>query len=116
MQTLTTLDLSSNQIGDQGAQYFAEVLHKNSVSQNQSLHFYHIHHSYFIQALIKLDLRNNGIGDTGAQYIVEGLEKNSVRQNQSFHLSYASFLFYTDTQRTLPPGRSNRSSRCTISW
>jgi hypothetical protein len=42
-QTLTTLYLYSNQIGDKGVQYLSEALQKNSVKQNnQFIHFYHI--------------------------------------------------------------------------
>jgi hypothetical protein len=33
-QTLTTLYLANNQIGDQGAQYFADALQENQVTSN----------------------------------------------------------------------------------
>jgi hypothetical protein len=38
-QTLTTLDLTSNQIGDQGAQHLANALQQNKVTRFSSLFF-----------------------------------------------------------------------------
>ncbi|CAF2265566.1 unnamed protein product [Rotaria magnacalcarata] len=58
-QTLTTLYLDRNQIGDTGAQQIAEALTKNVT-------------------LTTLYLGSNGIGDTGAQHIAEALTKNQA--------------------------------------
>jgi Ran GTPase-activating protein (RanGAP) involved in mRNA processing and transport len=76
IQTLTILYLSANNIGVEGAQYLGEALEKNTVRQNQSLHFYYIHLSLFIQTLTELSLYKNQIGAQGAEYI-EKLKKNS---------------------------------------
>ncbi len=61
--------------------------------QNQSLRFYHIYLSFFIQTLTILNLEYNAIADEGAKHLGEGLKENKVRQNQSLrfyhiHLSY----------------------------
>ncbi|CAF1317869.1 unnamed protein product [Rotaria magnacalcarata] len=59
--TLVILDLESNQIGDQGAQYLGEALKKNT---KRTL----------------LDLKHNQIGDLGAQYLGENLQTNIIRE------------------------------------
>ncbi len=61
--------------------------------QNQSLRFYHIYLSFFIQTLTILNLERNTIENVGAEHLGEGLKENKVRQNQSLrfyhiHLSY----------------------------
>jgi hypothetical protein len=78
IQTLATLSLNNNQIGDKGAKYLGGALENKAVRQNQSLHFYHIHLSYFIQTLSTLILAGNQIGDKGAKYLGRGLQKNTV--------------------------------------
>jgi hypothetical protein len=65
---------------------------EHSETNNQFLHFYHIHLSHFIQSLTTLDLSGNGIGDKGAKYLVEALQKNTVRQTISFFTSII-FIF-----------------------
>ncbi|CAF1691629.1 unnamed protein product, partial [Adineta ricciae] len=56
--TLTTLDLSGNQIGDAGAQYMSDALRHNTT-------------------LTTLDLSGNQIGDAGAQYVSDALRHNT---------------------------------------
>jgi Ran GTPase-activating protein (RanGAP) involved in mRNA processing and transport len=80
IQPLTTLWLSSNQIGDKGAQYIGGALQKNTVRQKHLLHFSHIYLSHFPQTLTALHLDHNQIGDKGAQYLGEALQTNTVRQ------------------------------------
>lgn len=58
---ITTLNLSSNEIGDEGTKSLCEVLKKNSV-------------------LTKICLDRNKIGDSGAESISELLKKNSTLQ------------------------------------
>ncbi|KAF8929331.1 hypothetical protein BGZ52_002349, partial [Haplosporangium bisporale] len=55
--TLTTLDLESNSIGDDGAQTLAEALKTNNT-------------------LTTLYLEDNSIGDNGAQALAEVLQTN----------------------------------------
>ena len=49
IQTLTTLNLNGNEIGDQGAQAIGQALQTNKVTQTMILfNFYHIHLAHFI--------------------------------------------------------------------
>ncbi|CAF2250775.1 unnamed protein product, partial [Rotaria magnacalcarata] len=57
--TLTTLNLTSNEIDDDGALYLANALVNN-------------------RTLTKLDLIQNQIGDEGAHYFADALTKNTV--------------------------------------
>ena len=82
---LTLLDLSNNQIEDEGAQYLAEALQKNTVKLDHSSHFIHFQLSLFIQALIRLSLAFNQITVKAAQYLAQALQNNAVRPNQSHH-------------------------------
>jgi hypothetical protein len=77
VQTLTTLYLHENQIGDKGAQYLGEKLQNNTVRKNI---FTFTVFFYFIQKLTELYLHNNRIGDNGAQYLAQGLSYNTVRE------------------------------------
>ena len=64
MAVLTTLDLSVNRIGDEGAKAIAEALK-------------------VIAVLTSVDLRVNSIGDDGAKAIAEALKVNAVLKNLS---------------------------------
>jgi len=77
-QTLTTLNLWDNGIGDQGAKYLSNALKQNTVGQNLIL-LSHPTIFDFIQTLTKLDLARNQIKDQGAQYLSEALLNNTVR-------------------------------------
>ena len=77
IQTLSTLDLRYNEIGDQGAQYLGEALRHNTV-RSSLLHvfYHHLIPVSFIQTLTKLELYGNHIGAQGAQYF-ERLKKTN---------------------------------------
>lgn len=47
MQTLTLLNLSWNEIGDNGAQYLSDALQNNTVNHFQSTRFYAMSSSFF---------------------------------------------------------------------
>ncbi|CAF0988062.1 unnamed protein product [Adineta ricciae] len=64
--TLTTLNLSWNKIGDAGAQYVSDALRHNTT-------------------LTVLDLYDNEIGDAGAQYVSDALRHNTTLT--TLHLS-----------------------------
>lgn len=71
------LNLAENRIGDQGANYLADVLRHNTVKILQSC----ISSSCLfkrIQTLNKLNLHENRIGDQGIQYIADSLTHNTV--------------------------------------
>jgi len=104
IQALTTLDLSSNQIGAQGAQYLGEGLKHNTVRSSLLLVLCMVSvFSLLIQTLTTLDLQSNKIGDQGAQYLGEGLQHNTVRSSlllvlcivSVFSLSYRHSLHST---------------------
>ncbi len=69
--------------GTWGCSLVSEALQKNTVRQNQSLHFFHFHLSLFIQTLTELYLDNNQIGDKGAQYL-QKLKKTNTNLNISW--------------------------------
>ncbi|CAM4774913.1 unnamed protein product [Rotaria magnacalcarata] len=86
-QTLTTLHLGRNQIGDTGAQQIAEVLITNQTLSRLDLGHNRITHigvQHIADALAKnqmlaiLGLGGNEITDTGAQHITEALTKNQT--------------------------------------
>ncbi len=76
-QTLSTLNLDSNQIGNAGAQYLAGALRNNTVIPI-IFHLSHYHLFLYIQTLKTLLLSSNKIGDEGAQHIADGLKNNTV--------------------------------------
>jgi len=47
-QTLTTLDLSRNEIGDKGAEHLANALQQNKVTRLTSVFFLTLHVLFFI--------------------------------------------------------------------
>jgi len=78
-QTLTTLNLESNTIGDKGAQAIAQALEKNQVREIFSF-FISIRHLFYLsQTLTTLHLESNKIGAEGAQAIALALQRNQVR-------------------------------------
>ena len=104
IQTLTTLNLSSNQIGAEGAQHLSDALLHNTVRQNH-LFFLSLSLSlllllsyptafYFIQTLTTLNLYDNQIGAEGAQHLSDALLHNTVRQKHLFFLSLLLLLSY----------------------
>lgn len=95
MQTLTKLNLTRNQIGDQGVFYLAQALQQNRVV---IIHFrfayYFSHILDSTQTLMTLYLAENRIGDLGAQHLGDALQKNQV-QPFCLHL-------FTDTAHSKP--------------
>ncbi|CAF0751735.1 unnamed protein product [Adineta steineri] len=107
--TLTTLNLGWNEIGDQGAQDLANALQINKVttilvSASSSLHF--IIHILFTQTLTTLDIAGNQIGAKGAQDLANALQINKVTTilvSLPLHSTSTSTLF-TQTLTTLNIG------------
>ncbi len=79
-QTLETLFLSNNDIGEKGTQYLGEALQTNTVRVKQTL--LSILCWYLIQTLTTLNINNNQIGESGAQYLGAALQTNTVREKQ----------------------------------
>ncbi|CAF4277639.1 unnamed protein product, partial [Adineta steineri] len=87
-QTLTTLILCDNQIGDIGAQHIAEAIESDQTLQKDlhdriaklGSHYTNILASALNinQTLIELDLSKNSIGDAGAQSLAKALQKNQT--------------------------------------
>ena len=82
-QTLTTLNLQYNQIGEKGAQSIADALRTNTVSLflllTHSPSHPHPHHRRLLtQTLTTLNLQYNQIGEKGAQSIADALRTNTV--------------------------------------
>jgi hypothetical protein len=78
-QTLTTLYLSINQIGQKGVQHLADALEQNKVTlipPHSSYQSFLTRH--FTQTLTALYLSNNQIGDQGAQHLADVLKQNKV--------------------------------------
>lgn len=100
-QTLTTLDLRFNQIGEKGAQYMSEALLTNMVGGKMCLLLYFILVSYFTQTLTTLDLRDNQIGDIGTQCLSKALRSNTVRGKLCLHLPPILVFYFTQTLTTL---------------
>ena len=81
IQTLTTLGLGKNQIGDEGGKAIGQALQTNKVTQTMILfNFYHIHLSLFIQTLTTLNLNWNQIGYEGRQHLLS-LTKKRITLN-----------------------------------
>jgi ABC-type uncharacterized transport system substrate-binding protein len=75
-QTLTTLDLNYNQIGDAGAQYLADALRNNTVTLILSSSISYTHRHVFTQTLTTLDLNYMGIGDDLRNEVKELVKRN----------------------------------------
>ena len=99
-QTLTTLNLERNEIGDEGAQHLARALKVNRVR----LDFSTSRHSSAIfishRHCTTLHLAVNEIGEEGAQHLASALQVNTVRLDfwTSWHSS-AIFLSHRHSQR-----------------
>ncbi|CAF5167304.1 unnamed protein product, partial [Rotaria magnacalcarata] len=76
--TLTTLDLSWNVIGVDGAKRFADALQHNKVIRSLSSTMAYIFPYFFAQTLTTLHLRDTGLGDEGAAFIANALTQNTV--------------------------------------
>jgi hypothetical protein len=88
-QTLTTIDFGSNKIGDLGAQYLANVIQQNKVTQFPP-HFFSL--NILLQTLTTLKLDHNHIGSQGAQYLASALQQNKVTQSALFFLLFNNLL------------------------
>ncbi len=77
-QTLTTLELGTNQIGDRGAQHMAVVLQNNMVSLILSSYTQYISLHSFPQILTTLVLESNNITDDGVRHLADALQNNTV--------------------------------------
>lgn len=74
MQTLTTLYLDNNRIGDQGVQSIGEALDQNIVRPKHSLRCSDFQFHFVTQTLTTLYLFQNEIGSKGVEYL-EKLKK-----------------------------------------
>ena len=74
-QTLNTLELSANQIGDRGAEYLSAALRNNTVSRifssTQKTRI-----DFFTQTLTKLNLGDNQIGSKLMNELDQLIEQN----------------------------------------
>jgi hypothetical protein len=96
-QTLTTLNVWKNEIGDERAQHLADALRDNTVILilPSSISYTHIH--FFTQILTTLDLEYNQIGAVGAQHLADALRDNTVIPTLSSSISYTHLHFFTQT-------------------
>jgi Ran GTPase-activating protein (RanGAP) involved in mRNA processing and transport len=99
MQTITILNLSNNQIADEGTRHLATVLNQNTVTliviSSLSLYSY-----FFTQQITTLDLSNNQIGDIGAESLLKVLKTNEVIFAVSSFLLLTFSFVKSDTHRT----------------
>jgi len=116
IQTLTTLHLNDNQIGDQGAQYLGEALRHNTV---RSL----LLHVFTIITFLSLSYRHSlylTCRPMESEIKVHNIWVKHCDTIQWDHYSFMflpsshSCLFHIDTHCTQPVVQSNRRSRCTI--
>jgi len=116
IQTLTTLQLDSNQIGDQGAQYLGEALRHNTVRSS-------LLRVFTIISFLSLSYRHSlhsACRSTELEIKVPNIWMKHYDTIQWDHHSFVflpsshSCLFHTDTHYTQSVAQSNRSSRCTI--
>jgi len=116
IQTLTTLQLDSSQIGDQGAQYLGEALRHNTVRSS-------LLRVFTIISFLSLSYRhslNSTCRSTELEIKVPNIWMKHYDTIQWDHHSFVflpsshSCLFHTDTHYTPTWRQSNRSSRCTI--
>jgi len=116
IQTLTTLHLYDNQIGDQGAQYLGEALRHNTV-RSSLLHvliiisFLSLSHRHSLHSTCRTIKSEIKVHNIWVKYC------DTIQWDHHSFLflpSSYSCLFHTDTHYTPPLRESNRSSRCTI--
>ena len=77
LQTLTTLNLSLNNIGTDGTRHLSEALRVNQVMQLPPITL-HLHALRSLQTLTTLNLDDNNIGTDGARHLSEALKVNQV--------------------------------------
>ncbi|CAF4513463.1 unnamed protein product [Rotaria socialis] len=99
--TLTTLDISSNKIGADGAKQLANALANNKVTLNQSSPIAYIVNLLLKQTLTTLNLLFNEIGEDGAKHLADVLANNKVTLNQSSPIAYIVNLLFKQTLTTL---------------
>ena len=99
IQTLTTLILGNNRIGDAGAQYILNALKTNKV--NHSIYFTIIIFIFLltIQTLSTLDLKHNRIGPAAASNLAQALKDNEVI-NMALKFFIEKIDFNIDSSRT----------------
>jgi len=118
IQTLTTLNLEYNKIGEKGAQYLGEALRNNSVRDRYSFSFFffflysiislfsisisyrHSLHSPF--TAIKSEIKVHNIWLKHYETIQWEIITPSHSSSSSFIPSFYSFPFHTDTHYTQP--------------
>jgi len=114
--TVTTLDLSYNQIRAQGAQYLGEALRHNTVRLS-------LLPVFIIISFLSLSYRrspHSTCGTIKSEIKVRNVWVKHCDRIQWDHHSFMflpsshSCLFHTDTHHTRPVVQSNRSSRRTI--
>jgi len=116
IQTLTTLNLEHNEIGEQATQYLGEALRHNTV-RSSLLHVFTI--ISFLSLLYRHSLHSTST-TMKSELKVHNIWVKHCNTIQSDHHSFIflpsshSCLFHTDTHYTLPVLQSNRRSRCTI--
>jgi len=90
------LDIGNNQIGDKGAQYVANALHRNIVS-----HFFYSYTTFHntnptYKTLTTLNLEWNQISDEGAEYLADALKNNRVSHPLHSSNVFSSSSFNAD--------------------
>ena len=78
-QTLSTLNLESNNISSEGARSLASALEGNTVRAVSNTRSSFVHSLHFLQTLKTLNLQCNNIGHDGAGYVANALKMNAVR-------------------------------------
>jgi len=116
IQTLTTLELHRNRIGDEGAQYLGEALRRNTV-RSSLLHAFTI--ASFLYLSYRHSLHSIFTGMKSELKVHNIWVKHCVTMLWDHHSfmflpSSHSCLFHTDTDFTRPVVQSNRNSRCTV--
>ena len=77
-QRVTTLDVGSNGVGDEGIQHLAIALKSNKVSTSRSLMAQYKYLEY-TQTLTTLNLSSNQIGTVSAKYLAETIGYTTVK-------------------------------------
>ncbi len=74
------LNLSGNELDNEGVQLFANALQTSTVRQLSFIHPLHIDHFYLIQTLTTVILEWSQIDNQRVQYLANALQTNTVRQ------------------------------------
>ena len=99
IQTLITLKLTSNRIGDSGATDLALALERYMVKRFHCTYLF-MAFLFLTQTIKELDLRQNQIKDRGAKKLVNAIRYHTVKIF-SWCLSFDStFYFHTDIHQT----------------